>query len=211
MAIAASVAGEKLTFTRFAVGDGKIGLNEEASEKTALANELFSVDIAEFIDNKDGTITVAGVFTSDQVAQAFTYREVGLYATVGNNVSPVLMAYGNAGDTAEYIPAWTDGESNAEGATFIEKKIKIQIIVGNTAKITAKIAPETLATVEYVDAKMSPGLNIGDIFYTSRIDTELNGAVEANGGIYNVADFTGEQSVPELLRKGSLPFVSLAE
>lgn len=211
VAIAASVAGEKLTFTRFGVGDGKLGLNEEEREKTALSNELFAVDIAEFVDNKDGTITVAGVFTSDQVAQDFTYREVGLYATVGDNVTPVLMAYGNAGDSAEYIPAWTDGESGAEGATFIEKKIKIQIIVGNTAKITAKIDPETLATIGYVDAKITPGRNVGDIFYTSRLDTELNGAVEANGATYNVTDFRGEHSVPELLKAGKLPFVSLAE
>ena len=211
IAIAASVAGEKLTFTRFGVGDGKLGLNEDAREKTALTNELFAVDIAEFVDNKDGTITVAGVFTSDQVAQDFTYREVGLYATVGDNVTPVLMAYGNAGDSAEYIPAWTDGESGAEGATFIEKKIKIQIIVGNTAKITAKINPETLATIGYVDAKITPGRNVGDIFYTSRLDTELNGAVEANGATYNVTDFRGEHSVPELLKAGNLPYVSLAE
>ena len=204
-------AGEKLTFTRFGVGDGKLGLNEDARDKTALTNELFAVDIAEFVDNKDGTITVAGVFTSDQVEQDFTYREVGLYATVGDNVTPVLMAYGNAGDSAEYIPAWTDGESGAEGATFIEKKIKIQIIVGNTAKITAKINPETLATIGYVDAKITPGRNVGDIFYTSRLDTELNGAVEANGATYNVTDFRGEQSVPELLQAGKLPYVSLAE
>ena len=55
------------------------------------------------------------------------------------------------------------------------------------------------------------GANVGDIFYTSRLDNELNGAVEANGGVYAVADFTGEQSVPELLRKGSLPSVSMSE
>ena len=55
------------------------------------------------------------------------------------------------------------------------------------------------------------GLNVGDIFYTSRLDNELNGAVEANGGTYNVADFTGEKSVPALLADGKLPFVSFEE
>ncbi|MGN1078900.1 MAG: hypothetical protein ACI4TE_01870 [Alphaproteobacteria bacterium] len=53
--------------------------------------------------------------------------------------------------------------------------------------------------------------NVGDIFYTSRLDAALNGAVEANGAVYAVDEFTGEQSVPELLRKGSLPFVSMSE
>lgn len=55
------------------------------------------------------------------------------------------------------------------------------------------------------------GRNIGDIFYTSRLDNELSGAVDADGATYSVEAFTGEQSVPELLRKGSLPFVSMSE
>ena len=53
--------------------------------------------------------------------------------------------------------------------------------------------------------------NIGDIFYTSRLDVELNGAVEANGGVYAVSDFRGEQSVCALLAEGKLPYVSMGE
>lgn len=53
--------------------------------------------------------------------------------------------------------------------------------------------------------------NIGDIFYTSRLDTELNGAVECNGGIYSTEDFSGAQSIGNLLTNGSLPYVSLEE
>ncbi len=55
------------------------------------------------------------------------------------------------------------------------------------------------------------GRNVGDIFYTSRLDTSLNGAVECNGEQYNVADFTGPQAVPALLTDGLLPSVSMAE
>lgn len=51
--------------------------------------------------------------------------------------------------------------------------------------------------------------NIGDIFYTSRLDTSLNGAVECNGEQYNVADFTGPQAIPALLSAGKLPYVSI--
>lgn len=54
------------------------------------------------------------------------------------------------------------------------------------------------------------GRNVGDIFYTSRLDTSLNGAVECNGEQYNVADFTGPQAVPALLAAGKLPYVSIA-
>ena len=55
------------------------------------------------------------------------------------------------------------------------------------------------------------GRNVGDIFYTTRLDTELNGAVECNGGIYSTEDFTGSQSIGNLLTNGSLPYVSLEE
>ena len=55
------------------------------------------------------------------------------------------------------------------------------------------------------------GRNVGDIFYTTRQDSELNGAVECNGGTYNIGDFEGEQSVGNLLNAGSLPYVSLTE
>lgn len=54
-------------------------------------------------------------------------------------------------------------------------------------------------------------VSVGNIFYTSRLDNELNGAVEANGAEYNVNAFTGEQSVPSLLANGKLPYVSMAE
>lgn len=57
----------------------------------------------------------------------------------------------------------------------------------------------------------SSGRNVGDIFFTSRLDTELNGAVECNGGTYNIADFSGSQSIGNLLSGGKLPYVSLQE
>ena len=55
------------------------------------------------------------------------------------------------------------------------------------------------------------GRNIGDIFYTTRLDSELNGAVECNGSTYNIGDFEGKQSVGVLLENGSLPYVSLED
>lgn len=53
--------------------------------------------------------------------------------------------------------------------------------------------------------------NAGDIFFTSRLDTQLNGAVECNGGTYNVSEYTGKDAVPSLLRAGKLPYITTAE
>lgn len=53
--------------------------------------------------------------------------------------------------------------------------------------------------------------NIGDIFFTSRTDTVLAGAVECNGATYQTTSYTGEGSIGELLRAGKLPYISLSQ
>lgn len=60
-------------------------------------------------------------------------------------------------------------------------------------------------------AGVNSGLNVGDIFYTMRNDNELNGAVECNGATYNTTDFTGAESIGNLLATGKLPYLSLAD
>lgn len=67
---------------------------------------------------------------------------------------------------------------------------------------------------QYVDsmiANSGTGRNVGDIFFTSRKDSALNGAVECNGGTYNTGDFSGAQSIGDLLEDGKVPYVSLAQ
>lgn len=54
--------------------------------------------------------------------------------------------------------------------------------------------------------------NIGDIFYTTRTDNSLNGAVECNGSQYNFSDINGgDNNIQALLEAGKLPSVSIAE
>ena len=63
-----------------------------------------------------------------------------------------------------------------------------------------------------IDGASGAGRNIGDIFWTTRTDSALNGAVEANGAQYNFADVNGgDNNVQELLDSGALPSVSIAE
>lgn len=55
------------------------------------------------------------------------------------------------------------------------------------------------------------GRNIGDIFFTARTDTSLNGAVEANGGQYNTTDFVGADSIGNILSAGKVPYMTIAD
>lgn len=54
------------------------------------------------------------------------------------------------------------------------------------------------------------GRNTGDTFITKRTDTNLAGAVECDGATYNTTDFTGDDSIGELLEAGKLDYVSLS-
>ena len=49
--------------------------------------------------------------------------------------------------------------------------------------------------------------NIGDIFYTTRTDNSLNGAVECNGSQYNFSDF--DSNLQALFDDGSIPSVTI--
>ena len=51
--------------------------------------------------------------------------------------------------------------------------------------------------------------NIGDIFYTTRTDNSLNGAVECNGSQYNFSDF--DSNLQALLDNGSIPSVTISD
>lgn len=56
------------------------------------------------------------------------------------------------------------------------------------------------------------GRNVGDVFYTARLDNELSGAVEANGIRYNLSDINGgNNNLQDLLTRGAIPYVSLAQ
>ena len=49
--------------------------------------------------------------------------------------------------------------------------------------------------------------NIGDIFYTTRTDNSLNGAVECNGSQYNFSDF--DSNLQSLFDEGKLPYIPI--
>lgn len=85
-------------------------------------------------------------------------------------------------------------------------------LTGNsTVQMPVTPTGDSIVNVDYVATHSGTGRNVGDIFYTSRTDTELNGAVECNGATYNGSDFVGSQSPIALMSAGKIPYVSLAQ
>lgn len=67
-----------------------------------------------------------------------------------------------------------------------------------------------IANKDYVDGLAGgTGRNVGDIFFTSRTDAALAGAVVCDGSVYNVSDFGGTHAPGTLLAQGKLPSVDL--
>lgn len=63
-------------------------------------------------------------------------------------------------------------------------------------------------TGERLDSGGASSHNIGDIFFTTRTDNSLNGAVECNGSQYSFADISG---IKGLLDRGNIPSVTISE
>ena len=74
------------------------------------------------------------------------------------------------------------------------------------AAINSGITADMVATYHN-----TTGRNVGDVFFTMRIDSGLNGAVMCDGTQYNTTDFTGAQAIGALLQAGKVPYVSLAQ
>lgn len=93
----------------------------------------------------------------------------------------------------------------------------IEITGDSTVDMPQNPGANQIVNKDYVDEAIAEiptggsGLNVGDIFYTMRNDNELNGAVECNGTIYNTTDFTGAESIRNLLATGKIDYISLTD
>lgn len=86
----------------------------------------------------------------------------------------------------------------------------IQITGDSTVVMPADPDDDNIANVGFVIDHCA-SRNVGDIFFTSRTDSVLNGAVPCDGTTYQTTDYTGAQAPSVLLQGGKLPYVSLAQ
>lgn len=99
-----------------------------------------------------------------------------------------------------------DGETL--GGTAVETQRNKSTTI--TAESTDDQYPSAKAVVDYVSTNSGGAMPVGAIFTTPRTGT-IGGAVEANGGEYNIADYSGEGSIGALLAAGSIAYVSKTE
>lgn len=126
--------GKTLKFTKFSLGDGTYtGTIENITE---LVNKVMDTKITRLsVTTKATTKSVRIGFDLDtaNIATGFYLREIGIYAQDPDTNEEILMYYGNAGDTADYIAP------NTSGTTISSKLIDILLYISNADSISAVI------------------------------------------------------------------------
>lgn len=129
--------GAVFTPTKIVLGSGYMPAGKTPRTMTAVQSAVATLSLSKKERTNDGKFIVGGVYSNQQITEQWYFRELGLYAKAvypaeGGQpeveVPEVLYSYGNAGDTAELMPAYGTG-------TLVERQIDIVIYIGNDAQV----------------------------------------------------------------------------
>lgn len=124
-------AGQKLTFTRCAIGDGELPYGTDLCDLTTLVSEKMSLLINSVAFKSAGHAIVRTTYNNRNVTAEFYVRELGLFAR-DPDVGEILYAVANAGENADLLPAYG-------GSEVVEQIYDIIVLVGNVTEVTAVI------------------------------------------------------------------------
>lgn len=125
--------GETLIPTKIVIGSGRIPAGKTARTMTDVVSPVINLTISKKQKANDGTVVFGGVYSNETITSDFYFRELALYAKAGEDGDEVLFSYGNAGETADYMPAYTSG-------TPVQRQIDLAVYVGNDTQVDLTIA-----------------------------------------------------------------------
>lgn len=134
-------AGGEFDATRLVMGSGDIPVGKTALTMTSVVFPVISLNIDSKEKTPDGKVIFGGYYSNADVTEAFYFKEFALYARAiyrdeaGNITSTgdeMLYAYGNAGNTADLIPAYTTG-------AVVEKHLEMVSYVGSETKVNLTV------------------------------------------------------------------------
>jgi hypothetical protein len=167
--LAKGLAGETITFTKMAIGDGTIATSER--EMTALVNQITTLQLLNVDTKGNGTCEINALLTNKSVTTGFYIRELGIFAHGNDNVE-ILYAY-NTSANADYLPPFS--ANNVVEIEYIDT-----IIVDQVENITATIDP----AVSYITKKYAE-----DNFLTLKDKMKMLG-LEFGGNIQDIGNKT---------------------
>ena len=148
------MAGAIFTPTRIVMGSGTLPNGVTPQNITAVVTEVKSLAINKKERTPDGKLIVGGVYSNTDITTDFYFRELALYAkavylnangTVKSEGAEILYSYGNAGTSADLMPAFST-------TTVVEKQLDLVTWVGNTAQVDLSIESGIYASAEDLEA-----------------------------------------------------------
>lgn len=165
------LSGEKMEFTRVEVGDGKVNEDEDLKGFTGIKNIVTTGKIISIVP-EDHQVKLTCSIDSDGLTKATPYREVGIYAKIGDE--EVLYAYINSGDQFDYIvPLYKDNQRD-----FTTNILSLYIVVGDAENIEV-----TLNNTIIVENSIN--INMLDNSVKNYIDKRVMELIKQNSSISN--------------------------
>lgn len=188
--------GERIEFTRIAVGDGTFDFDTEdyltvsdlKSWKMDLPKESCKV-------TGDGQATLTARLKNTELTQGFYLREAAVFARDPDDPEKeICYAYCNVGDDCTYVPPKTSG-------TIIDLTYRVIIVVGAAENVSIVID----ANMSYVsqtefeehieDENPHPNLNVFNLAYAGASSADYLCAIEPSGKTFRritIADLASQ-------------------
>ena len=204
--------------TRVSTNEDDIAMNKDeigtlttdmSTAKTDITNLKTSVNsqatlISDLQDSKQDKITDLDTIRSGAAAGATAVQPAAI-ADMETKTN-AAATYQPKGDYATSTELATKADTTTVNTELAKKQDKL--VSGTNIKT---VNGETLLGAGDIQIASGGGaMPVGAIFSTPRTGT-IEGAVEANGGEYNIADYSGEGSIGALLTAGSIVYVSKTE
>lgn len=181
MLLADVQSGAVFTPTRIVIGSGSMTGGATAQGMTDVITPVKSLAISKKKRTPDGKCVFGGVYTNEEITEPFYFRELALYAkavyhnedgSVKSEGAETLYSYGNAGATADYMPAYST-------STIVEKQMDLVVWVGNDTQVDLTIESGIYITHDVFDAHAARHASGGD----DPITPESIGAAPAGYGL----------------------------
>lgn len=141
--------GASFVPTKIVIGKGYLPQGKTTRTMTDVAVVVKELALNKATKNPDGDAIFGAIFSNEDIQEAFYYRELGLYAKgvyynqsggVERETAEVLYSYGNAGENAELIPAYSTG-------SVVERQLDLLVYIGNDTEVKLEIETGLYVTI----------------------------------------------------------------
>ena len=178
--------GAVFTPTRIVMGSGFLPSGTTARTIKDVISPVISLQINKKNMSSNSTVIIGGVYSNAEIQSDFYFRELALYAKAvksdGSATDEILYSYGNAGNAADLMPAYTS-------ETAVEKQIDLVTYVGIDVKVDLTIESGIYVTQKQLEDALNGDEDIQQIL-NEHIGNKQNphGVTAAQIGAYNKAE-----------------------